>query len=897
MAASLSAQSIDPETLRSILEQGSEGQEAKGDSYESFTQNNYAQTLTLLEEIDRQEEQELFYSSLMQSRIDLASKLCSKDPRACYLIDEYRNFKFNEEDKKIENLELFGLDVFIGYPINLDSFNELPLPDDYSLKVGDELKITINGLEPYSGVVQVSPMGDISIPKFGSFSIAGNTLRQANEKIKNTLLQSYPAIEVFLSLSQLKPKQVFVLGNVLNPGSYGVNAFATAINALITSGGLKPNSSLRSIKINSKGKDDQFLDLYDFLIDGKTNSDVLLEDGDSVLVQGIEDSIHVLGEVIRPAIYEIKAGETIADAIRFSLGLTGLAETNRFTLQRRTPKGSFNTIQVSADKANEFELNAGDRLIVNSLEGELLNNVNLSGSIRNPGEYKYYEDAKLSDYIDITEGLLDNTYTPFGVIKRFNKSIRAWTFIEFDLLNYSNIESLSLEPRDHIYVFSRNDLDFLNSTILHSYIRAKININSTPNNGVDDSFSDLLYDQSLSKSMNEDSLNSDNGFMVSSGEARRCLSGLRLNEYFLNQTSIKISAFAKSISNEGNDSQACPEIFNQDPELLPFLLMHSIPVLGNVRLPGLYSISKEITPLQIYKFAGGPIFGNLQNNTFDVIQNTKSTKLNYENLSTVKNIQFLNVQQFQDNLKQGYVRLYGEVRFPGTYSISDGETISSVYKRAGGLTSLSYPLGGILTRQSVKDIQQKVLIKAQKDLGEVLSTAAMNGYLDQNPTDLVQLIALISSLSESDGLGRIVAELDPNLINRNPTLDIMLEDGDNIFIPRLNSTITIVGNVLNPITVPYNNKFDARDYIKLAGGYNKTADKNSAYIIYPNGVSNKIKNNLFSIGISNNPVPGSTIIVPRKATNLDTMGLLKFATPILADLSVTAASISAISNN
>jgi hypothetical protein len=209
MAASLPAQTIDPETLRNILEQGSEGQDAKGESYESFTQNNYAQTLTLLEEIDKQEEQELFYSSLMQARIDLASKLCSKDPRACYLIDEYRNFKFNEEDKKIENLELFGLDVFIGYPINLDSFNELPLPDDYSLKVGDELKITINGLQSYSGVAQVSPMGDISIPDFGSFSIAGNTLRQANEKIKNTALQSYPATEVFLSLSQLKPNLNF----------------------------------------------------------------------------------------------------------------------------------------------------------------------------------------------------------------------------------------------------------------------------------------------------------------------------------------------------------------------------------------------------------------------------------------------------------------------------------------------------------------------------------------------------------------------------------------------------------------------------------------------------------------------------------------------------------------
>ena len=124
----------------------------------------------------------------------------------------------------------------------------------------------------------------------------------------------------------------------------------------------------------------------------------------------------------------------------------------------------------------------------------------------------------------------------------------------------------------------------------------------------------------------------------------------------------------------------------------------------------------------------------------------------------------------------------------------------------------------------------------------------------------------------------------------------MLEEGDSIFIPKLNSTVTIVGSVLNPITVPFNNGFNAKDYLKLAGGYSKTADKGSTYIIFPNGVSKKLNNNLFSFVNSDNPVPGSTIIVPRRATNLDTMGLLKFATPILADLSVTAASINAISN-
>ena len=361
---------------------------------------------------------------------------------------------------------------------------------------------------------------------------------------------------------------------------------------------------------------------------------------------------------------------------------------------------------------------------------------------------------------------------------------------------------------------------------------------------------------------------------------------------------IQLSAFSRSHGDRSRMPHIiCPDIFLEEPELIPFLMINSIPVVGNIRLPALYPVSRDVNSMQIIQFAGGAMFGALKSNIFDILQNKKSLNISYEDLSTSTNIKFLNIRQSLVNTKQGYVTLHGEFKFPGIYSISDGETITSVFQRAGGLSKHSYPHGGILTRESVKEIEKKVLIKAQKDLGEVLASAAMNGYLNQNPTDLVQLIGLISSLSESDGLGRIVAELDPNKISRDSMLDIFVEHGDNIYIPRINSTITVVGNVLNPITVPYNPKLSAKDYISLAGGFSKTADKRSSYIVFPNGISRKIKNSYFAISQGANPVPGSTIIIPRKANNLDTMSFLKFATPILADLSVTAASITAITNN
>ena len=892
----LGSQTIDPETLKSILSDTAEGAQAKGSSYETFTQNNYSQTLGLLEELDRQEERDLFYSSLMQSRVELVSKLCAKDPRACYLIDEYRDMKFLEVPDTIDDLKLFGLDAFAGYPINLDGFNELPLPSDYRLKVGDELKISIFGLKNHQSIDQISPMGELAIPNFGNYKIAGLSLDDAREELLSKIRVTYPGSELTLSLAQLQPKKVYVLGNVINPGSYGVNAFATAINALITGGGLQANSSLRNIKINSKNKLDQSLDLYSFLINGETQSDVVLEDGDVVLVGGLEKSVHIFGEIIRPAIYEIKDGEFLQDILSFALGFTEMADKRNITLQRKTEMGSLETLQVSEENFASFPLKTGDRIIINAVEGEQLNNITLAGAVRNPGIFQYSPGATLSDLIDLDKGLLDSTYTLMGVIKRFDQRIRGWSFLKFDLLNPSLLAKSPVMPRDQIFIFSREDIRFLNSASLHNLMGLEASFNSSGASKADDSAS--LLSASLKSKEAIESAVSESAQSISPKAFPECISTFSMDKSFFNMINIKLSAFSSSPSNLSRMSKiVCPAIFLEDPELVPFLMINSIPVVGNVRLPALYPVSKDITPMQIIQFAGGAMYGGLRSNIFDIVQNQKSINVSYEDLNTITNIKFLNIRQSSVNTNQGYVTLHGEFKFPGTYSITDGETITSVFQRAGGLTKYSYPHGGILTRESVKEIEKKVLIKAQKDLGEVLSSAAMNGYLNQNPTDLVQLIGLISSLSESDGLGRIVAELDPNKISRNAVLDIFVEHGDNIYIPKINSTITIVGNVLNPITVPYNPKLSAKDYIKLAGGFSKTADKRSSYIVFPNGISRKITNSYFAISQGTNPVPGSTIIIPRKANNLDTMSFLKFATPILADLSVTAASISAITNN
>lgn len=886
LSANIVSQSIDPETLRSILEEGAEGQAAKSESFESFTQNNYSNTLKLIEDLDLDSERELFFSSLTQSRIQLASQLCAKDSRACFLIDEYRNYKNQLDQPNYDELKLFGIDIFTGYPIELDSFSELPLPDSYKIKVGDVMEVQISGIQEFSSDVAVNASGTINIGTFGSFKVSGLDLNQATQLVSSQIVKTYTGSTVYLGLKSLNPKSVFVLGNVNNPGSYGVNAFATAINALITSGGIKNNSSLRKVAIRNNAKV-SYLDLYDFLVFGDPSSDILLNDGDSVLISGLQNKVKIFGEVIRPAIYEFLDGETVSDLLDFSLGFTTEANTKSVFINRLDNMGNARVIEVSSNEFSSFKLANGDEVVINRISGSVNQGVRIVGAIRNPGVYSLAKAEKLGDLINLKTDLLDNTYTPLAIIKRFNFQTRSSYFFKFDLLNSTQLSEIALVDRDEIIILSQQDINFLNSDLV---IKRFSPDDPAPMNNLMQigNFDDASLLKEISKDDNE------------SSSMRSYLSCLENFNIPVKAVSDAIAAKISSLDRrDANKDQAnpvpCTKLLSNIPNLIPYLLANSIPVVGNVQNQGLYPISPHVNGMQIYLYAGGSILGNEANLVFEVLYDNVKVVANSSDITQISDLDFINVKLYKSDISEGFVSLYGEVMLPGKYAIRSGETLSSVYKRAGGFTPMAYPLGGILTRESTKKEEQRVLAKAQRDLGEVISNAALNGYLNQNPTDLVQLISLISSLSESEALGRIVTEMDLNLIERSPAKDIVLHNGDEIYIPKINNTVTVVGNVLNPITVPFDPKLKPKDYISIAGGFNNSADKSNTYIIQPNGTSGKINEQFFRLS-SAEIYPGSTIIVPRKA-NSDTFALLRNITPVLANLSVTAASLTAISNN
>ncbi|MAV94539.1 MAG: hypothetical protein CMA31_02490 [Euryarchaeota archaeon] len=857
--------------------------------YKSFVQNEYMSVTKQLSELSFDEKQNIYFSDLQKKRMELATQLCINDKRACFLIEEYRDFQFIEPTS-FDEIELYGLDIFSGYANDFSFYDSLPLSSNYVLRVGDVVKVLLFGSLEFDDALKIDRTGAIAIEGIGKIQLAGLTYDAALEKLENIIADKFFGTEVSISMDKIRAMQVFVLGNVQTPGSYAINSFGTVLNALISSGGVKDKSSLRTIQVVRFGEQVAEIDLYDVLIKGNLGfQDLSLKDGDSVIVGGLENTVSLLGEVNRPAIYEFVDGETLSDLLEFGLGVTPIGDLNNISVTRVLKSGKLTVLNPK--NLNTFQLKKGDKVKVSSSFGEKINYISLVGAIRNAGDFSITVNQNLGEFIDIQRDLQESSYTGFAIIKRFNNSSKSYELFSIDLTSQETLNNLRVFSRDKIFILSKEDISFLQSNTLKTHLADLANgKDENPLEGID-----LTAIEDASE-LNRNLL-SNNKEDKWSNEKLSCLKSL---DTLARKPLINFLESKFNILNNSQES-ICTELFINNDELLPFVVVKAIPVLGNVRFPGLYPVSKSSNANNLFYLAGGFLYSPTnKQHSFEI--GTELGGFNtflLDDLENVNNLTYLKSNLSLDRMYEGYVTLVGEFKNPGTYSISNKESLSSLYERVGGLTTDAYPIGGVLTRNSVLEQEKKALERAKAELSDILSSAVTSGYLEQNSTDLVGLISLMTNLSNSKPLGRLVTQLDPNILRTKKSTDLYLEPGDVIYIPPIQNVITIVGQVLNPVTIPYNSNLDFDDYLNLAGGIKSDADKNKIYAILPNGTSLRDSRGLFKFNSfrKNDLLPGSTIIVPRKARPLDSLALVETVSPILASLSVTAASIAAISNS
>lgn len=321
-------------------------------------------------------------------------------------------------------------------------------------------------------------------------------------------------------------------------------------------------------------------------------------------------------------------------------------------------------------------------------------------------------------------------------------------------------------------------------------------------------------------------------------------------------------------------------------------------ISGGVNREGIFEILPGETIEQAIQYAGGfsDSFFGLQHVNLQRLSNGK-TSLSKIKLSSLNNIilqpRDILYLPFYDTeeLKVRQVKLSGMVNSPGLYSIDEGESLSSLLVRAGGLKDSAYPFGGALFRISAQQLE--------KEFNERIYNDTIN-YIVSNPQEVGgasdSLSLLLEELKSRKPAGRIIAEFDVAKIKNYPSSDILLEDGDEIVIPPLPQYVYIFGEFNQPGVRTYNPKYSVSDYISQAGGLKDTSTKD-LIIIDPDGKTHFYQNNFFKPFSSEPDIyPGSILYVSRDIGRVEGIRFAATFAPILSSLAISLASLNSIND-
>ena len=369
-------------------------------------------------------------------------------------------------------LTIFGLDLFRNGSTLFDPNQAGPVDRDYRLGAGDRLVLILTGDVEAAYSLQVTREGFVVVPQVGQLYVANLTLDQLDDLLYARLGRVYSGVRrgggttrFSVSVSQLRSSQVFVVGDVVRPGSYRVSSAATALTALYAAGGPSEAGSLRRIEVRRGGRVIDVLDVYDYLLRGDASRDVRLQSGDIVFVAPRLGRVRALGEVLRPATYELRPGETLADLLRAAGGFTAVAAPRQITIERVVPPeqraagGRDRTVvTVSADgvaSAPALALANGDVVRVARIADRVRNRVRVQGNVWNPGPIGYRPGLRLSDALRAAGGLRPDSYLGRVLVTRLQPdSSRVQLRAILRDTSGTPLEDLLLREDDEVRVFS-----------------------------------------------------------------------------------------------------------------------------------------------------------------------------------------------------------------------------------------------------------------------------------------------------------------------------------------------------------------------------------------------------------------------------------------------------------
>jgi protein involved in polysaccharide export with SLBB domain len=357
-------------------------------------------------------------------------------------------------------LEPFGHDVFK----NARSTFFAPATDvnvtaDYVVGPGDSLSVLLTGNQNSQYFLDVQRDGTINFPEIGSINVSGLTFPEVRNLISERVSEQMIGVRASTTLGELRSIRVYVLGEVRRPGSFTVNSLSKMAHALLASGGVTEIGTLRRIELKRAGVTVETLDLYDILLRGDMSGNERLQPEDTIFVPTVGSTVAVDGEVRRPAIYELRDGETAADLIELAGGLRASADPGEIRLERIVPGRGVSVVDVNlaAAAGGDMALRDGDVLRVAGNLDQIEDSVRLVGNVQREGLYQWREGMTVSDLLPGPELVRPQSDLRYVLIRReptANVEVEALSVdLEAVWAGRLGAADLALMPRDTVHVF------------------------------------------------------------------------------------------------------------------------------------------------------------------------------------------------------------------------------------------------------------------------------------------------------------------------------------------------------------------------------------------------------------------------------------------------------------
>ena len=363
--------------------------------------------------------------------------------------------RYNPED------EVFGRNIFNTASLTFEPNINLATPENYRLGPGDEIIIDIWGASQNTIKQEISPDGFINIPNLGLVYLGNKTMKEADGLLKEELRKIYAdsGNSIKVTLGNIRTIQVNVMGEVMFPGTYTLSSFSTVFHALYSAGGVSPIGSLRNVKVARGGSVVATLDVYEYIMKGKIEDDICLQEGDVIIVPAYEALVKITGKVKRPMRYEMKKNESVGTLLAYAGGFA--SDAYKKTLRVIRQNGSeYSVATVDENNYTNFQVQDGDAVTVDPILDRYTNRLEIKGAVYRPGIYQLSGNLNtVRQLVEKADGLLGEAFTARAVLYRERENLtREVQPVDVVGILNGTVPDIALRKNDILYIPSIHDL-------------------------------------------------------------------------------------------------------------------------------------------------------------------------------------------------------------------------------------------------------------------------------------------------------------------------------------------------------------------------------------------------------------------------------------------------------